>query len=79
MAEGLRLKCYLGGPLLDKMFERFTIPADRSLDIKLILYADTHDSLVIFEEDGTTEALFCSHDPFSEFLYLAMMRDMKPF
>ncbi len=78
MAEGLRLKCYLGGPLLDKMFGRFTVPADRSLDIQCILYADTHDSLVIFEEDGTTEALFCSHDPFSEFLYLAMMRDMKP-
>lgn len=78
MGKNLQLKCYLGGSLLNETFNRFKVLVGRTLDLKLAIYADCHDTLMILEEDGNTEAWFFSHDLFSEFMYQAMMRDMRP-
>lgn len=61
-AKELPFKCYLGDKDINSAFFMPSKNTSDKIIIKLIIYADGHESLLIFDRSGILEGLFLSND-----------------
>ena len=62
IAEKIPVKCYLGDKDINSAF--FSPPSEVTdvSTIKLVIYTDRHESLLVFERNGILEGVFLSND-----------------
>ncbi|MDV0444156.1 TrmB family transcriptional regulator [Methanorbis rubei] len=78
LAESTSIKCYLGGREIENGFFSPHVPDDRSIKLRLAIYADRRDFLQIVEDSGDVLGIFLSNDPFSGYLYHCILDEIKP-
>lgn len=78
LAEFAPVKCYMGGNDIESSFFRREMSEDSGLVIKLLLIADSRESISILEDNGILTGIFIFPDINARYLSKKFIQEIQP-